>query len=293
MTTQGDAAAAAASVVIPARNAAATIAEQLDALVAQCPAVPFEVLVVDNGSTDETVALARSYSDRLDISVLSCPRPGANAARNVGAGAAAGELLLFCDADDRVGPTWVAAMATALREHDSAGGLIDNETLSDGFTGGRLPRHPAGVPVVAGFLPRAITANFGVRKAVWAALGGFNEAYAYGCTDTEFCWRLQLAGYTLGYAPEAVVAYRHRATLRSSAAKAYKTARARGRLFRDFQAAGMPRPRLLGVFYRWAKLGVLAVTVPFSPRMRWWWVNEAAAAAGRVAGSISFRVRYL
>ena len=282
-----------ASVVIPAKNAASTISVQLDALAAQSGDVPFEVVVVDNGSTDATVPIAGAYADRLRIRVVRCPRAGANAARNFGATAAAGDALLFCDADDRVHPTWVAAMSAALREHDAAGGTIDNDSLSGDFSGGWMPRHPAGVPVMAGFLPRAITANFGVRKEVWAALGGFDEDYAYGCTDTEFCWRLQLAAYSLGYAEDAVVAYRHRADLRASALKAYKTGRARGRLFRDFRAAGMPQPRLAGAVVRWLRLLAMVPVVPFSPRARWWWVNQSAAAAGRVAGSIAFRVRYL
>lgn len=279
--------------MIPARNAAATIGVQLDALAAQRGDVPFEVVVADNGSSDATVSIAESYGDRLRIRVVPCPRVGANAARNLGATVAQSELLLFCDADDRVDPGWVQAMTTALQRLDAAGGTIDNDSLSAGFTGGWMPRHPPGVPVMAGFLPRAITANFGVRRSVWAALDGFNESYAYGCTDTEFCWRLQLAGYELGYAEDAVVAYRHRADLRSSARKAYKTGHARGRLFRDFRDAGMPRPRLAGVVLRWAQLLAMVPLVPFSARRRWWWVNQVAAAAGRVAGSISFRVRYL
>ena len=279
--------------MIPARNAASTIAVQLDALVAQSGKVTFEVVVADNGSTDATVSIAESYTDRLRIRAVTCPRVGANAARNFGATVAAGELLLFCDADDRVHPSWVEAMAGALLEYDAAGGAIDNDSLSADFSGGWMPRHPPGVPVMAGFLPRAITANFGVRKNVWAALAGFNEDYAYGCTDTEFCWRLQLAGHSLGYAQGAVVAYRHRADLRASAVKAYKTNRARGRLFRDFRGAGMPQPRLAGAVVRWARLVAMVPLVPFSPRARWWWVNQSAAAAGRVAGSVAFRVRYL
>lgn len=281
------------SVVIPAKNAASTISVQLDALAAQSGDVPFEVVVADNGSTDATVSIAESYSDRLRIRVVGCPRAGANAARNVGATAAAGDALLFCDADDRVDPRWVQAMTAALREHDAAGGTIDNDSLSGDFAGGWMPRHPPGVPVMAGFLPRAITANFGVRKDVWAALDGFNESYAYGCTDTEFCWRLQLAGYRLGHAEDAVVAYRHRADLRASAVKAYKTGRARGRLFRDFRGAGMPQPRLAGAVVRWARLVAMVPLALVSPRARWWWVNQTASAAGRVAGSVAFRVRYL
>ncbi|WP_165372918.1 glycosyltransferase family 2 protein [Pengzhenrongella frigida] len=279
-----------ASVIIPARDAAATIGEQLAGLALQDATVAWEVVVVDNGSGDETVAIARSFADRLPLlTVTSCARPGANAARNVGASVAAGQFLLYCDADDVVAPGWVAAMVDALATYDVVGGLIDNDSLGTGA----MQRHPPGVPVAAGFLPRAITANLGVRRAAWEHVGGFAEDYEYGCTDTEFCWRLQLAGYAIGYADGAVVAYRHRGTLRSAAKKAYLTGRARGRLFRDFHPFGMPRPRLAGVAVRWARIVVVTPLVPFSRRARWWWAVEAAGAAGRVAGSRKFGVRYL
>ena len=279
-----------ASVIIPARDAAETIAEQLAALAAQDTSDHWEVVVVDNGSSDATVAIARSFTDRLPLlTVTTCERPGANAARNVGASTATGALLLYCDADDVVAPGWVAAMIEALGRYDAVGGLIDNDSLGSGA----MQRHPPGVPVTAGFLPRAITANLGVRRAAWEHVGGFAEDYEYGCTDTEFCWRLQLAKYVIGYANEAVVAYRHRGTLRSAARKAYLTGRARGRLFRDFHPHGMPRPRLAGVAVRWARIVAITPLVPFSRRARWWWAVEAAGAAGRVAGSRKFGVRYL
>lgn len=279
-----------ASVVMPALNAAETVGVQLDALAAQVVPFDWEVIVVDNGSSDGTVEIAESYRDSLPhLAVVTCSRPGANAARNVGAERARGRYLLLCDADDRVEPGWVTAMVAALHLQPLVGGLIDNESLSVGHH----PSHPRGVPVLAGFLPRAITANLGVVRDVWRDVGGFAEDYAYGCTDTEFCWRLQLAGYPIGFAEDAVVAYRHRETLKSAAIKAYKTGRARGRLFRDFREYGMRQPRLVGAVYRWVRIAVTAPWAMLSPRFRATWMVEAAGAAGRIAGSIAFRVRYL
>ena len=278
------------SVVLPALDAADTLGQQLDALAAQEVAGAWEVIVVDNGSTDGTVELAESYSDRLPVRVLHCARPGPSAARNEGAGAAQGAVLLFCDADDVVAPGWVEGMRAALSEADAVGGAIENDLLNPGTL---VAKHPAGLPVAAGFLPRAITANIGVRAEVWRELGGLEESYGYGAEDTEFCWRLQLAGYRLAYAPDAVVHYRVRATLRGAARKAYQHGVARARLFRDYHGAGMPRPRFLGAAYRWARIVVGVLTVPFSRRRRWWWAQEAAGAWGRLVGSARFRVRYL
>lgn len=279
-----------ASVIIPVRDAASTLPDQLAALSQQDADIAWELVVVDNGSSDETPDIVREYADRFPrVHSLTCARAGANAARNVGATQARGDHLLFCDADDIVDVSWVRTLSAALTEHHAAGGRLDSDT----FPSGHMPRHPDWLPVSAGFLPRAITANFGVRRSVWKEVGGFSEDYRYGSTDTEFCWRVQLAGYELQYAPDAVVAYRHRATLRSAARKSYLTGQAHVRLYRDFRQSGMPRsswPRTIG---RWGKIVLGTPRAIVSEPHRWTWVREAAQAWGRVVGSLRLGLRYL
>src|SRR6266545_10527 len=104
------------SVVVPCFNSAKTIAIQLEALANQTWSEPWEVIVADNGSTDSSVAIAESYKKRLPHLriVDASDRRGAGHARNVGAAAAAGDLLAFCDADDEVAPGWLSAMGQAL-----------------------------------------------------------------------------------------------------------------------------------------------------------------------------------
>lgn len=281
-----------ASVIIPALNAADTIGLQLEALSRQDVEGAYEVVVVDNGSTDDTVEVCKSFSSAVPLRVVVCEQPGTGAARNLGAATASADLLLFCDADDEVDRGWVRGMVEALDRHDAVGGRIENERLN-GDRPAYMPRHPDRLPTVAGFLPRAIAASLGVRRAAFEQVDGFADDYAYGSGDTEFCWRLQLAGFTLGYAPEAVVHYRHRSTLRAVATKAYKTQRNGGRLFREYRSRGMPQPRFAGTVFRWGRLAASAPAVLFSPRLRWWWVEQTAGAAGRVAGSLRFGVRYL
>lgn len=278
-----------ASVVIPVRDATRTLPDQLAALARQDADIEWELLVVDNGSSDDTPRIIQEHASRFPrMRALSCERAGANAARNAGAAQARGHHLLFCDADDVVDVAWVRALSAALEEHPAAGGRLDNDT----FPLGHMPRHPDGLPVTGGFLPRSIAANLGVRRSVWAQVGGFSEEYEYGSTDTEFCWRVQLAGHELHYAPDAVVAYRHRATLRSAARKSYLTGQAHVRLYRDFREYGMPRSTWPRTVFRWARLVLSMPRAVLSESYRWTWVREAAQTWGRIIGSARLGLRY-
>jgi glycosyltransferase involved in cell wall biosynthesis len=102
------------SVVIACLNEVHTLGEQLDALSRQ-QWHDWEVIIADNGSTDGTQELARSFADRLNITVLDASdEPGSGYARNEGARAASGDALLFPDADDVVADDWLAHMGQAL-----------------------------------------------------------------------------------------------------------------------------------------------------------------------------------
>ncbi len=120
------------SVVIPARNEASTITAQLDALTAQRWDGTWEIVVVDNGSTDETPAVVSSYADRCTWVrlVRALERAGLNYARNVGIEAARGTAFALCDADDLVAPGWIAAMGDALRIAPLVTGPLELDRLN-------------------------------------------------------------------------------------------------------------------------------------------------------------------
>ena len=113
-------------------NAASTLPEQLDALVAQSYSGAWEVVLADNGSTDGADTLGLAWADRLPaLSVIDVPATrGASYARNVGAREAKGDFLLFCDADDVATSGWVEAMAEAAVHADLAGGRLDDVELN-------------------------------------------------------------------------------------------------------------------------------------------------------------------
>ena len=105
------------SVVIPCRNGEAFLGPTLDSVLNQTRP-PREVIVVDNGSTDSSLALARSYGGI--VRALSAPSGGAPAARNRGAALAGGEALMFLDADDLLGLTALENLAAILERHPDA-----------------------------------------------------------------------------------------------------------------------------------------------------------------------------
>jgi glycosyltransferase involved in cell wall biosynthesis len=204
------------SVVMPCLDASGTIESQLDALAAQRWDEPWELVVVDNGSVDGTVDIVAAYEDRLPLRVLvSAEKRSGPYARNVGCRAAAGELLLFCDADDIVADGWLAATADALADRPLVGSRHEVERLNPGW----LVRSRE-APLTEGLarwphpphFDHAATCGLGVRRDVYNELGGFDESLRM-MYDTDFCFRAQIAGVQISFAADAVVHYRYRDTM--------------------------------------------------------------------------------
>jgi GT2 family glycosyltransferase len=280
------------SVIMPCLNGGPALDEQLSALAAQDYRGEWELVVSDNGSRDGSRERALAWTDRLPrLRVVDASdRRGINHARNVGVAAAEGNIILICDADDRVAPGWITAMAHALAAgSDVVGGYLELEALNAGS--GSVGHD--GLADWFGFLPWASGANFGFRAEVHGALGGFDERYVFGGEDTEFSWRAQLAGCRLSYVPNAVVHYRLRAETRSLARQYYLYGKAVPRLYRDFRDLGMKpssRPQALRT---WAYLVTHAPEFFRGPERRRRWVKELASRYGRLRGSLAERVVYI
>lgn len=189
------------TVIIPARDAEGTLAEALDGLQDQRFGEPFEVIVVDAGSTDATAQVA-SDSD-LVSRVVRLDGAGPAAARNAGAAAAAAGRLAFLDADCRPTPGWLAAGAGALESAD----LVVGETSP-------RPDQPCGpydrTLRVLGCSPLFESANLFVRRELFEALGGFESwlgprgGKELG-EDVWFGWRAVRRGARITASPAALV----------------------------------------------------------------------------------------
>ena len=281
------------SVVIPVRNAAATLPEQLAALAAQEYEGRWEVVIVDNGSVDASVATAQTWADRLrSLRVVDASRrQGAAYARNVGAGAAAGDALAFCDADDVVCPGWLAALGAELRQSHLVAGRLDFELLNAG-----LPYRydaPPSVHVHLGFLPAAASANLAVTRPVFEACNGFNEDHpGGGAEDVDFCWRAQLLGYHLAFSEQARVAYRLRPTVAAYRRQLRHYGRCDALLYRDFRRRGVPPAPTGQAIRAWAWV---LVRLPWLRRSPEWdlWSRWIAYRFGRAVGSVRYRVLFL
>lgn len=280
------------SVIIPTRNGAATIGAQLAALGRQTYPGRWEIVVVDNGSTDRTVEVVAGFRDRLPDLRLhrATARAGTSYARNEGCRVSRGQLLLFCDQDDVVGPDWVAEMVRGLAVFPAVGGHVERHLLNDEVSLATRPEKPAG-SLQGGFdfLPYALGANCGVRRTVYQELGGFDPDYRYGSDEVSFFWRVQLAGHRLGALPDAVVHYRLRRDLRSMARQYYAYGLSHPRLYRDFAAAGLPCS-VRAAAREWGWLLRHLPDLVRSRKSRAVWVTRCAMRCGRLVGSLRNRV---
>lgn len=281
------------SVVIPAHNAAATIIDQLNAVAIAAGAIPAEVIVVDNRSTDDTVAVVERWIDEhgVDARVVPAPdRAGEPHARNVGVAAARAELICFCDADDAVHPGWLAAMVDGLREATYVTGPLDLDALNEPWLveirGRATTEHAA---VLWDTVPYAHGCNMGFRRAALLAVGGFDEQYTTAC-DLDIAVRMWEAGHELHFVPDAVVSYRLRRTLADTYRQGVSYGRWRVPIRHRVAAlsAALPSP-VRPSLRRAAWLARRAVPAVFSRRARVAWVWVASQLWGEVRGGVEFR----
>jgi len=205
------------SAIIPAYNSAPFIAQAIASIRAQSHPVD-EIIVVDDGSTDDTAGVVRALG--TDIHYLYQPNAGPSAARNQGVSAARGELIAFLDADDQWTPTRIAQQLAVFRQHPEvalvAGDMAEIDPRGNVLVPSVLEQHGIrqtfarldGSP-----LPRALatlleinfipTGSVLVKRAALQATGGFDTTIHYG-EDLEV-WAKIAARHALVCLPEVLM----------------------------------------------------------------------------------------
>lgn len=204
------------SVVTPCYNAAGTIERQLMLLANEQLAQPWEMVIVDNGSTDNTLTIVAAYADCIPhlrvVDASDVPRNIAHA-RNAGVAAAASDRILFLDADDEIAPQWLTAMARAIDTCGLIGCRIDYDRLNENWPASRrLEPQQTGLASEYGFLPYCTSCGMGVWREYHDAVGGFDSVYRR-LEDIDYSWRIQLAtGVVPRFVSDAALHYRLRST---------------------------------------------------------------------------------
>jgi glycosyltransferase involved in cell wall biosynthesis len=203
------------SIVIPTRNRADKLRVCLESLLAQDhPAGTYEIIVANDGSTDDTAAVAESFGPRVKL-VRPVGR-GSNAARNAGAAAARGNPICFLDDDVEAEPGWLAAIAAGAARHpdaDAYGGPV--RLRLEGTTREVCAQHPFVSSYDFGdadvVVDVALGANMAVPRRTFDRIGLFDEWIQIGGADTEWFFRLQRAGGSVQYLAGAAVWHRRTA----------------------------------------------------------------------------------
>jgi len=216
------------SVVIVSLNGRALLADCLDALAAQdYPQDRIEIIVVDNGSTDDSVTFVRASYPTVQV-IEAGRNLGFAGGNNLGARAATGDYLAFINNDARADPGWLRALVEALEKQPeyacASARMLSQDGRTIDFVGpalnlyGRAFQIDEGLPVTPGFYdePREILAPCGgamlVRRNTFLDAGGFDEDYIAYYEDVDLGWRLWLYGHKVLLVPQAIVYHRKHQT---------------------------------------------------------------------------------
>ncbi len=237
------------SVICTVLNEGESIRRLLESLAAQTRQ-PDEVVIVDGGSRDTTVAVIDEYAGRLPLRVLIEPGANISRGRNVAIAAASGDIIASTDAGVWLEPQWLEKLIQPLEGYRlKVEGLGDSVDLQPSTFNLQRPQAAAGffVPDVRttfeiamgatvlptadeikpeSFLPSSRSVAF--TQAAWKAAGGYPEWLDY-CEDLIFDFRLRQVAGPFAWAPEAVAHFRPRGTLKSFFKQYYRYARGDGK----------------------------------------------------------------
>jgi len=280
------------SVVIPCYNSADTLSELLESLEIQECNYPWEIIIADNGSTDNTIEAALSFSDKFkNFKVITADeKKGCGYARNQGVECSCGDYLLFCDSDDVVGKNWLATMAGAFLNYDFIACRWEIEELNDGsVVRSRGKGQTKGLMdfAVVRYLPYASGGTLGIKKSIHEKIGGFDESDIL--EDIDYCWRVQLAGTDLHFIADTVMHMRYRPNMWKTLKQSINWASYNVLLYKKYKNKGMPEyshKQSLVTLYRYFKKLYQLFSEKYKQRYIW----KTGMILGSIWGSIKYHI---
>jgi GT2 family glycosyltransferase len=215
----------AASIIIPTFNGASRIRNCLDALLKQAPGQNAEILVVNDGSTDNTADVVESFSG---VRLITQANAGPAAARNRGALEACGTIILFTDDDCVPTPDWLDAMVEPFRHPEVVGVKGVYRTRQRALVARFVQieyedryRLMASLPSID-FID---TYSAAFRRDRFLEMTGYDTSFPVACAeDVELSYRMSARGWKMTFAPAAIVYHTHPDTLSRYLKKKYKFA---------------------------------------------------------------------
>lgn len=270
------------SVIIPTRNRRHFLDVQLVALAQQIYDGELEVVIADNGSTDGTPEhiVGHPLRDRLNMRwVDASEQQGVSYARNIGAEHASGDLLLFCDDDDRVHENWISSLIEFLDTgYDVVGSGVELHTMNPDRQ--LQPQQPQQAPQPS-YAPALSGCSLACRAPVYRKLDGMDPTWESN-EDVHFGWRAHRDGFRVGFLPDALVGYRLRTGFKECFGQGRSRAIGLERLKVEFPEHGLDSVRFF-----WTVVGVSLYAI--DPRRTG---AERGALLGVAVGSLLGGLRY-
>ena len=266
------------SVIVTIFNEGHAIRRLLDSLAAQTR-LPDEVVVVDGGSSDDSVAVLQSYADQgqLPLKVLVAAGANISRGRNLAIAAACGDVIASTDAGVWLAPGWLSELVAPFESQNPpqvvAGFFVpDPQSIFEMAMGASV------LPVLDdirpdSFLPSSRSVAF--TRAAWKASGGYPEWLDY-CEDLIFDFRLRDLFHPFAFAPGAVAHFRPRTSLRNFFVQYYRYARGDGK-------ADLWRKRHAIRYFAYLVAGPMLLILGWRKSLWWWGLGAGLAGLGILA----------